>query len=113
MTIQILWKKIRESEEYITYKSERKEKSQNSGLACDQGMSNYSKFLEYLAAKEETVPRIKGAENVLLYGVPGVGKVMKYKQSIVMIQKEWRGWYFIPIIHTQILLDRFLPKGRE
>lgn len=66
--------KIRESEEYITYKSERKEKSQNSGLACDQGMSNYSKFLEYLAAKEETVPRIKGAENVLLYGVPGVGK---------------------------------------
>ena len=66
--------KIRESEEYITYKSERKEKSPNSGLACDQGMSNYSKFLEYLAAKEETVPRIKGAENVLLYGVPGVGK---------------------------------------
>lgn len=67
-------KKIRESEEYITYKSERKEKSPNSGLACDQGMSNYSKFLEYLAAKEETVPRITGAENVLLYGVPGVGK---------------------------------------
>lgn len=67
-------KKIRESEEYITYKSERKEKNPNSGLACDQGMSNYSKFLEYLAAKEENVPRIKGAENVLLYGVPGVGK---------------------------------------
>ena len=54
-------KKIRESEEYITYKSERKEKNPNSGLACDQGMSNYSKFLEYLAAKEENVPRIKGA----------------------------------------------------
>ncbi len=35
---------------------------------------------------------------------------MKYKQSIVMIQKEWRGWYFIPIIHYSDFVGQILPK---
>lgn len=103
-------KKIRESEEYITYKSERKEKSQNSGLACDQGMSNYSKFLEYLAAKEETVPRIKGAENVLLYGVPGVGKSHEIQTKYCDDPERMERVVFHPDYTYSDFVGQILPK---
>lgn len=102
--------KIRESEEYITYKSERKEKSQNSGLACDQGMSNYSKFLEYLAAKEETVPRIKGAENVLLYGVPGVGKSHEIQTKYCDDPERMERGVFHPDYTYSDFVGQILPK---
>lgn len=102
--------KIRESEEYITYKSERKEKSQNSGLACDQGMSNYSKFLEYLAAKEETVPRIKGAENVLLYGVPGVGKSHEIQTKYCDDPERMERVVFHPDYTYSDYVGQILPK---
>lgn len=102
--------KIRESEEYITYKSERKEKSQNSGLACDQGMSNYSKFLEYLAAKEETVPRIKGAENVLLYGVPGVGKSHEIQTKYCDDTERMERVVFHPDYTYSDFVGQILPK---
>ena len=102
--------KIRESEEYITYKSERKEKSQNSGLACDQGMSNYSKFLEYLAAKEETVPRIKGAENVLLYGVPGVGKSHEIQTKYCDDPERMERVVFHPDYTYSDFVGQILPK---
>lgn len=102
--------KIRESEEYITYKSERKEKSQNSGLACDQGMSNYSKFLEYLAAKEETVPRIKAAENVLLYGVPGVGKSHEIQTKYCDDPERMERVVFHPDYTYSDFVGQILPK---
>lgn len=102
--------KIRESEEYITYKSERKEKSQNSGLACDQGMSNYSKFLEYLAAKEETVPRIKSAENVLLYGVPGVGKSHEIQTKYCDDPERMERVVFHPDYTYSDFVGQILPK---
>lgn len=102
--------KIRESEEYITYKSERKEKSQNSGLACDQGMSNYSKFLEYLAAKEETVPRIKGAENVLLYGVLGVGKSHEIQTKYCDDPERMERVVFHPDYTYSDFVGQILPK---
>lgn len=103
-------KKIRESEEYITYKSERKEKSPNSGLACDQGMSNYSKFLEYLAAKEETVPRITGAENVLLYGVPGVGKSHEIQTKYCDDPERMERVVFHPDYTYSDFVGQILPK---
>lgn len=102
--------KIRESEEYITYKAERKEKSPNSGLACDQGMSNYSKFLEYLAAKEETVPRIKGAENVLLYGVPGVGKSHEIQTKYCDDPERMERVVFHPDYTYSDFVGQILPK---
>ena len=102
--------KIRESEEYITYKSERKEKSPNSGLACDQGMSNYSKFLEYLAAKEETVPRTKGAENVLLYGVPGVGKSHEIQTKYCDDPERMERVVFHPDYTYSDFVGQILPK---
>lgn len=103
-------KKIRESEEYITYKSERKEKNPNSGLACDQGMSNYSKFLEYLAAKEENVPRIKGAENVLLYGVPGVGKSHEIQTKYCDDPERMERVVFHPDYTYSDFVGQILPK---
>ena len=102
--------KIRESEEYITYKSERKEKSPNSGLACDQGMSNYLKFLEYLAAKEENVPRIKGAENVLLYGVPGVGKSHEIQTKYCDDPERMERVVFHPDYTYSDFVGQILPK---
>ena len=103
-------KKIRESEEYITYKSERKEKNPNSGLACDQGMSNYSKFLEYLAAKEENVPRNKGAENVLLYGVPGVGKSHEIQTKYCDDPERMERVVFHPDYTYSDFVGQILPK---
>lgn len=103
-------KKIRESEEYITYKSEPKEKNPNSGLACDQGMSNYSKFLEYLAAKEENVPRIKGAENVLLYGVPGVGKSHEIQTKYCDDPERMERVVFHPDYTYSDFVGQILPK---
>lgn len=103
-------KKIRESEEYITYKSERKEKNPNSGLACDQGMSNYSKFLEYLAAKEENVPRIKGAENVLLYVVPGVGKSHEIQTKYCDDPERMERVVFHPDYTYSDFVGQILPK---
>ena len=103
-------KKIRESEEYITYKSERKEKNPNSGLACDQGMSNYLKFLEYLAAKEENVPRIKGAENVLLYGVPGVGKSHEIQTKYCDDPERMERGVFHPDYTYSDFVGQILPK---
>lgn len=103
-------KKIRESEEYITYKSERKEKNPNSGLACDQCMSNYSKFLEYLAAKEENVPRIKGAENVLLYGVPGVGKSHEIQTKYCDDPERMERVVFHPDYTYSDFVGQILPK---
>lgn len=103
-------KKIRESEEYITYKSERKEKNPNSGLACDHGMSNYSKFLEYLAAKEENVPRIKGAENVLLYGVPGVGKSHEIQTKYCDDPERMERVVFHPDYTYSDFVGQILPK---
>jgi len=102
--------KIRESEEYITYKSERKEKNPNSGLACDQGMSNYLKFLEYLAAKEENVPRIKGAENVLLYGVPGVGKSHEIQTKYCDDPERMERVVFHPDYTYSDFVGQILPK---
>lgn len=40
---------IKDSDDYLEYKRKRKEANPNSGLALDQGMTNYEKFLIYLS----------------------------------------------------------------
>lgn len=65
---------IKDSDVYREYKAKCKATNPNSGLASDQGMTNYEKFLIYLSQAEKKEKRITGADNILLYGVPGVGK---------------------------------------
>ena len=73
-------------------------------------MSNYSKFLEYLAAKEETVPRIKGAENVLLYGVPGVGKSHEIQTKYCDDPERMERVVFHPDYTYSDFVGQILPK---
>lgn len=79
---RIAAQKIKESEEYINYKKERKQKNPGSGLPLDQGMTNYEKFLIYLMKKETKAFMIDfhtGYEsefprNRIFFGAPGTGK---------------------------------------
>lgn len=73
-------------------------------------MSNYSKFLEYLAAKEENVPRIKGAENVLLYGVPGVGKSHEIQTKYCDDPERMERVVFHPDYTYSDFVGQILPK---
>lgn len=82
--------KIRESEVYINYKKERKEKNPSSGLQLDQGMTNYEKFLIHLmkddnendviinphTGYESDFPR-----NRIIFGAPGTGKSFSMNQD--------------------------------
>lgn len=75
--------KIRASEKYKEYKAKRKDKNGESGLACDQGMTNYEKFLRFLHAgnqdKYMPINPITGVKsnysrNRIFFGAPGTGK---------------------------------------
>lgn len=102
--------KIRESEVYKIYKSERKEKSPNSGLTCDQGMTNYTKFLAYLAGKEEAADRKTRAENILLYGVPGVGKSYEIQTKYCDDPERMERVVFHPDYTYSDFVGQILPK---
>jgi len=56
---------------------------------------------------EETVTRLTGGENVILYGVPGAGKPTLSSMSIVKMTLALNDWYFTLTILIQISLDRF------
>ena len=53
-----------------------------------------------LEENKESVKRKTGAENILLYGVPGAGNT-------------WREWSFIQIIHIQILWDKYYREWKR
>lgn len=90
---------IRNSSKYVAYKTEQKEKSPQSGLASDQGLTNYGKFLRFreenkLDSGESessvvnfdlekiifTAPKLPVAQNYLVFGAPGTGKSHELKE---------------------------------
>lgn len=90
---------IRNSSKYVTYKNEQKEKSPQSGLASDQGLTNYGKFLRFReenksAGRESesgmenfdlekiifTAPKLPKSQNYLVFGAPGTGKSHELKK---------------------------------
>lgn len=90
---------IRNSNSYAAYKTDQKEKSPQSGLASDQGLTNYGKFLKYREENEidigkskdtvanfdlETIiftaPKLPVAQNYLVFGAPGTGKSHELKR---------------------------------
>ena len=92
-------KMIRNSNRYVTYKTDQKEKSPQSGLASDQGLSNYGKFLKIRETNELdngknessvvnldlekivfTAPKLPAAQNYLVFGAPGTGKSHELKE---------------------------------
>lgn len=75
--------KIKNSEKYKEYKAKRKDKNGESGLACDQGMTNYEKFLRFLHADNQdkympinpaTGVKSSYPRNRIFFGAPGTGK---------------------------------------
>lgn len=90
---------IRNSSKYVAYKTEQKEKSPQSGLASDQGLTNYGKFLRYREENKSdsggsessvvnfdlekiifTAPKLPVAQNYLVFGAPGTGKSHELKE---------------------------------
>jgi len=74
-------KTIKNSKEYQADKEARKEKSPYSGLAYDQGLTNYEQFLVYLNGREPsdsirfvTGIKSKMPRNRIIFGAPGTGK---------------------------------------
>ncbi len=75
--------KIRNCVKYKEYKTKRKDKNGESGLACDQGMTNYEKFLRFLHAGDQdkympinpfTAIKNDYPRNRIFFGAPGTGK---------------------------------------
>lgn len=107
-------KKIKESEEYQNYKAERKSKSPNSGLASDQGMTNYEKFLIYISKKNNVYAnRITGAENILLYGVPGVGKSHEIHEKYCNDESKMERVVFHPDYTYSDFVGQILPRVED
>lgn len=90
---------IRNSSRYAIYKMEQKEKSPQSGLASDQGLTNYGKFLKYREENQKgnekreervtgfeieklnfTAPKLPVPQNYLVFGAPGTGKSHEVKE---------------------------------
>lgn len=101
---------IKDSDEYQNYKNERKEKSPNSGLASDQGMTNYERFLIYLLENKLNVERLTGAENVLLYGVPGVGKSHEIQEKYCDDATRMQRVVFHPDYTYSDFVGQILPR---
>lgn len=101
---------IKESEIYREYKSVRKEKNPNSGLAADQGMTNYEKFLIYLSGKGVEADRVTGAENILLYGVPGVGKSHEIQEKYCDDPERMERVVFHPDYTYSDFVGQILPR---
>ena len=105
-------KRITESDSYNKYKTERKEKSPSSGLACDQGITNYEKFLIHFTTDETDVaiPICETSaksgyvsnfsRNKIYFGAPGTGKsneIIKDLEKIgVLKSKDYERVTFHP-----------------
>ena len=79
---------IKQSDEYKLDKASKKAKSPNSGLAYDQGMTNYESFLLYLSNKKQfagivykTPVTTDKPRNLIVFGAPGTGKSFKLNQD--------------------------------
>lgn len=82
--------KIRECNKYKEYKAIRKSKNGESGLACDQGMTNYEKFLLFYNTEDEdkyipinpcTGYKSSQPRNRIFFGAPGTGKSFTVNQE--------------------------------
>ena len=104
---------IKDSDEYQNYKTERKEKSPNLGLASDQGITNYEKFLIYLLDNKSEVERLTGAENILLYGVPGVGKSHEIQEKYCDDASRMVRVVFHPDYTYSDFVGQILPRVEE
>ena len=78
---RVVARKIKDSEEYKADKAAKKEKSPNSGLAYDQGITNYERFLVYLNGEEPSKEFVYNTtlgtslpRNRIIFGAPGTGK---------------------------------------
>lgn len=100
--------KIKGSDLYRRLKSERKDVSPNSGLASDQGMTNYFKFLEYI--NKNCKERVTGGENILLYGVPGVGKSHEIQENYCDDQERMERVVFHPDYTYSDFVGQILPR---
>ncbi len=79
--------KIKNSDIYKTEKEKKKDKSPNSGLPSDQGLTNYEFFLKYLSSilncKTNIFPQ--DPRNKIYFGAPGTGKSHKLEEDWVKI----------------------------
>lgn len=79
---------IKSSKEYLDDKAAKKEKSPSSGLAYDQGITNYERFLVYLKGLEssqklifKTGIKAGKPRNRIVFGAPGTGKSFKLNED--------------------------------
>ena len=79
---------IKDSKEYQDDKAAKKEKSPSSGLAYDQGITNYGRFLLYLSGFESPEKLIFNTHiisqyprNRIIFGAPGTGKSYKLNED--------------------------------
>lgn len=89
--------KIKECSKYKEYKAIRKSKNGESGLACDQGMTNYEKFLLFFYASDEdkyipinpcTEYKSTYSRNRIFFGAPGTGKSYTVNQDRMKLLGE-------------------------
>lgn len=66
-----------------------------------------------LEENKESVKRKTGAENILLYGVPGAGKSHEIKTKYCDDEKYMERVVFIRIIHIQILWDKYYREWKR
>ncbi len=104
---------IKDSDDYLEYKRKRKEANPNSGLALDQGMTNYEKFLIYLSQDKKKEQRITGAENILLYGVPGVGKSHEIQEKYCDDMARMERVVFHPDYTYSDFVGQILPRVEQ
>lgn len=85
---RLVVKTIKNCKEYQADKETKKEKSPNSGLAYDQGLTNYERFLIYLNGREPsdslrfiTGINSKMPRNRIIFGAPGTGKSYKLNED--------------------------------
>lgn len=101
---------IKDSDEYKEYKFEHKAKNPHSGLILDQGITNYGKFLVYLSQNTENIKRVTGAENILFYGVPGVGKSHEIETKYCSDEKFMERVVFHPDYTYSDFVGQILPR---
>ena len=96
---------IKNSEEYLAFKAERRAVSPQSGLPCDQGLTNYEKFLLYRSGLDDFSPEpttsnsfpnpVTGYQpdgyfprNRIFFGAPGTGKSWELNEARKILLKE-------------------------
>lgn len=114
--------KIKKSEWYSDYKTTKKEKNPKSGLASDQGMTNYEKFLIYLSrtradnvsdnervvVNPHTGFQSDFARNRIVFGAPGTGKSFTLNKEKGELLKEYFSNYERVTFHPNYSYANFV-----